>query len=241
MTQAGALSAVLTGFALSSSAPFGKKLSTWSDHRLRAAESFAAGTSLAYVIIDLMIELTGDGLMHVHATLPIGSSDERSLFVVVLLGATWWYLVGAIAAKRGRPEPRYWAYVVPQAIYCLFVGGALTLEADYGMWPLVLFALPILLHLTVIESHMVHDFERQHGGLPRVWLALMPGIGALGWALLGFSHAILFMVLALVAGSTVVQIIQTELPSPASVRVGPFLIGVALYLAMIVGRWSGGG
>ena len=208
--------AVGAAFALAASVPLGRALSTWSDHRLRATESFAAGASLAYVIVDLMVELTGVGGEHVHSTLAIGPTYEKSLFAVVLLGATWWYVVGAVAAKIGRPAARYWAYVVPQGIYCLFVGGALALEAQHGAVPLLLFALPILLHLTVIESHMHHDFEAQHVGITRAALAVAPGLGAVGWALLGFSQAALFTALALVAGSTVVQIIQTELPSPDS-------------------------
>jgi hypothetical protein len=235
-----AVAALLMAFALAAAAPLGKRLSTWSERPLRATESFAAGASLAYVLVDLMIELTGNGMAHVHARAPIGPSEERSLFAVVLMGATWWYLVGALAAKKGESRMRYWAYVVPQAIYCLLVGGALALEADYGALPLLLFWLPILLHLTVIESHMLHDFEKEHVGRSRVMLAVMPGLGAIAWAIIGFSHSTLFFALALVAGSTVVQIIQRELPSPDSVLVWPFLGGVAAYSVMIAIRWTGG-
>ena len=237
LTRAG-LIAVIAAFALAVSAPLGKAMASWPEAKLRATESFAAGASLAYVIVDLMIELTGEGVAHVHATLPITSSSERSLFTVVLIGATWWYMVGALAAKKGQPSGRYWAYVVPQGIYCVLVGGALALEAKYGTWPVVLFVLPIFLHLTVIESHMQHDFGEQHVGLRRAALAMSPGLGAVAWAVLGFSHSILFTALALVAGSTVVQIIQTELPSPSVVRVGPFLGGVVSYSLLVGVRWA---
>jgi hypothetical protein len=235
-----AVTALLTAFALAAAAPLGKKLSTWPERPLRATESFAAGASLAYVLVDLMIELTGNGAAYVHARAPIGPSEERSLFAVVLLGATWWYLVGALAEKKGQSRMRYWAYVVPQAIYCLLVGGALALEADFGALPLALFSLPLLLHLTVIESQLLSNFEREHVGLRRAVLAVMPGLGAIAWAIIGFSHTTLFFALALVAGSTVVQIIQRELPSPASVQVWPFLGGVGMYSAMIAMRWASG-
>src|ERR1700730_9515372 len=138
----------------------------------------------------------------------------------------------------GRPSARYRAYMVPQVVYGVFVGGALALEAEHGVRKLVLFVLPILLHLTVVESHMHHEFELQHKGLTRALIAVAPGLGAMAWLFLGLPQAALFMALALVAGSTVVQIIQTELPSPDLVRIGPFLLGTCVYSAMVAVRWG---
>jgi hypothetical protein len=230
--------ALIASVGLAASLPFGQRLSHWSDHMQRATESFAAGASLAYVIVDLMVELTTVGGKLVHARLPIGPTDEKSLFATVLIGATWWYLVAALAAKIGRPRVRYRAYIVPQAVYCVFIGGALALEAEYGVRQVLLFALPMLLHLTVIESHLLHDFPDEHRALPRIVLALAPSVGAVAWTFLGVPQAALFMALALVAGSTVVQIIQTELPAPNLVRIGPFLLGVCVYSVGVAARWA---
>ena len=231
---------ILTACALAVSLPLGKKLSLWSTHRVRATESFAAGASLAYVIIDLMVELTAIGGTYVHSRVPIGPTPVKSVFAVVLAGATWWYLVAALAAKVHRPHARYRAYVLPQIVYSVFVGGALALEAESG-GRLILFALPILLHFTVVESHIHHAFESQHARFPRMLLAVGPALGAMAWTFLRLPETTLFMALALVAGSTFVQVIQTELPSPAQVRVGPFLLGVGIYVLMIAARWASGG
>lgn len=234
-----AIAAVAAAFGLAASVPLGRSLCHWPPKRLRVAESFAAGASLAYVLADLMVELTLIGGPYVHATLPLGPTYEKSLFVVVLLGATWWYFVDALAGKLKSARARYRAQAVPQAIYGVFVGGALALEAQLGAAQLALFSLPILLHLTVVESHIHHDFEAQHLGVGPIALALAPGMGAVAWSVLGLPRAALFLILALVAGSTVVQIIQAELPSPNLVRIGPFLLGVCVLLAMIVARWAG--
>jgi hypothetical protein len=234
------ISAIFTAFALGAAAPLGRALRHWSHHRLRAAESFTAGASLAYVILDLMVELTSVGGQQVHSTLPIGPTYEKSLFAIVLVGATWWYIVGALAAKMGPGRARYRAYLVPQVVYGVFAGGALALEAEHGARQLLLFGLPMVLHLTVVESHIHHKFEREHAGFARVVMHIAPGLGALAWALLGLPPAALFMALALIAGSTVVQIIQTELPSPDLVRIGPFLIGVGVYSALVAARWASG-
>jgi hypothetical protein len=231
--------ALVAALALAASVPLGAKLSKWSDHKQRAAESFAAGASLAYVLVDLMVELSSVGARHVHAMLPLGPTPEKSLFTVMLGGAAWWYLVAAVATRIGRPRARYRAYVLPQTVYCVFIGGALALEAEHGRRQVLLFALPMLLHLTVIESHMHHEFHEEHQGLPRVILGFAPTVGAIAWTFVGLPPAILFLALALVAGTTVVQIIQTELPSPDLVRIGPFLLGTSVYMLMVAARWAG--
>jgi hypothetical protein len=230
----------VAAFALAASAPLGRALSHWSHGRRRFAESFAAGASLAYVIVDLLVELTGVGAAHVHSTFPLGPSEEKSLFAVVLAGAAWWYIVAAVAAKMGGRRSRYRAHLLPQVAYSACVGGAVALEAEHGIVALALFAAPMLLHLTVLEGHIYQKFEGQHFTLPCALLALAPGAGAIAWAFLGFPEAALYMTLALVAGSTAVQIVQAELPSPAVVRVGPFLMGLGLYSAMVAARWAGG-
>ena len=147
--------------------------------------------------------------------------------------------MAALAAKVHRPRARYRAYVFPQVIYSIFVGGALALEAESG-GRLILFALPILLHFTVVESHINHEFESQHSGFPRTLLAVGPALGAMAWTFLRLPQTTLFMALALVAGSTFVQVIQTELPSPDKVRFGPFLLGVGIYASMVAARWTWG-
>jgi hypothetical protein len=236
----GEVSGVVVAFALAASAPFGWALCHWSQGRQRVAESFAAGASLAYVIVDLLVELTGIGAPHVHSTLPLGPSHEKSLFAVVLAGAAWWYIVAAVAAKMGGARARYRAHLLPQLAYGAFVGGAVALEAEHGIVQLALFAPPMLLHLTVVEGHIHKKFEGQHVGLPRAVLAGAPGAGAMAWAFLGFPESVLYLTLALVAGSTAVQVLQTELPTPTAVRIGPFLLGVGLYSAMVAARWAGG-
>jgi hypothetical protein len=59
------------------------------------------------------------------------------------------------------------------------------------------------------------------------------------WAVFDIPDHILYVALALVAGSTVVQIIHAELPSPEAVRLGPFLAGVAVYATLVGLRWAG--
>jgi hypothetical protein len=229
--------ALVSAFAMLAAAPLGSALNRLSDARLSAAKSFVGGASLAYVVVDLLVELAGAGAP-LHGALPIAPTDDKSLFAVVLCGATAWYVAAALAPRVGGERGGYLAYAVPHGVYRVTVGGALALEAEEGIVRLVLFAIPMLLHLTAVESRFHHRFEREHHGLPRFALDVAPGLGALAWALFEIPDAALFIALAVVAGSTFVQIIQTELPSPELVRVRPFLLGVGVYSAMVVARWA---
>lgn len=238
--DASVVEAVAAAFALAAAAPLGTALDRLSHHRQRLVESFAAGASLAYVLVDLMVELTAAGGDVVHGAVPIGFEPEQSLFGVVLAGATGWYAVEAVAAKiAGRPHGQYRVYLVAQGTYRVLIGGALTLEAEHGARRLLLFALPMLLHLSVVERQAHHEFAfRRRAGASRAVLAFAPGLGAVAWTLFGISATPLFVALALVAGSTFVQIIRADLPSPEVVRVGPFLLGVAAYSVLIALRWA---
>ncbi len=229
--------ALLSAFALAAAVPLGRTLSRWTGRRLYPAQSFAGGVSLAYVILDLMVELTGAASEEVHAALPIGPSREKSLFALVLVGATLWHVVAALATKVGH-RARYLTYALPQAAYRAVVGGALVLEGEHGSTPLVFFAIPMLLHLTVLESRIHREFPSDHAGIVRWVLAVAPGLAATVGTLLQLPEAPLSVALALVAGSTVVQIVQTELPWPDRIRIGPFLVGVCLYSVLIAARWA---
>jgi hypothetical protein len=231
------LAGIIAAFALALSVPFGRLLLKLSHRNQLVTASFAAGVSLACVLVDLLIELTYYGSAHVHSLVPIGRTYEQSLFAVVLAGALAWYSVDSLAARRPNPRARYRAYVVPQIIYEIFLGGALALEAENGIRTLLLLAVPMLLHLSIIEAHIHHDYAVEHHGVPRILLAVAPGFAAMAWSLLNLPPAGLFLALALIAGSTVVQVIQTELPTPAVARLGPFITGAAVYVVMVVARW----
>jgi hypothetical protein len=232
------VSGVLGALALVAAAPLGQGLRLWSSRRLERATSFTAGVSLAYVIVDLLVELTTTGSRALQGRLPARLEVQQSLFAIVLAGATAWYVVGAIAQKLGGERAHYRANLVPRVVYGLFVGGALSLEAEHGLRALLLFDLPMLLHLTVVESHIHREFPGQHVGLSRATLAVAPAVGAAAWAFLGIPEAALFMALALVAGSTFVQILHDDLPSLAAVDIAPFILGVAAYSALVALKWT---
>jgi hypothetical protein len=222
---------------LAGSYPLGRALSRLHESRREALESFIGGTSIAYLVLDLLVELTYRGREPVHAALPLGLEPEQSLFAVVLVGLTVSYVLGALADRLSRHAP-YAAYLGWNIAYNAVVGGALVVETEEGLRALALFALAMLLHLTVRQSHAQSTWGSTHRTWPGLALvASAPALGALLWAGL-LPKPALAVALALVAGTTLMQVVREELPSPSSAHIGTFLLGVAAYSLLIAARWS---
>jgi hypothetical protein len=232
------VAAVAAALALTLAVPLGSVLRGWSARRKHSIHSLAAGISLAYVLLDLLVELT-TGSDAIHAVLPVGPDALRTLFAVVLVGTTLSYAGFTLATRVHGTKAGLRVALVPRLVYGVFVGGAMDLEAEHGTKSLLLFEVAMLVHLAVIHSHLELDLGSWRGRAARAFLALAPALGALAWTSLGLPQAGLFLSLALVAGSTFTQVFQYELPSPADARVGPFVLGVVLYAGLVVVRWAG--
>jgi hypothetical protein len=70
----------------------------------------------------------------------------------------------------------------------------------------------------------------------RSLIAFGPLVGALLWDVL-LPQWLLLVALALVAGSTLVQVVHDELPSPRASHLPGFVLGTAIYAALSVLRW----
>jgi hypothetical protein len=201
-----------------------------------ATAYFAAGTAIAYVMLDLLIELTKVGRVHVHAALPFGPEPEESLFAVVLGGLTASYAIDAVADHHS-PRARNAVHVVFQLVSNALIGGVLVLEAEHGLLPLVLYAVAMLLHLVALEHHMQMTWQESVSPPWRFAVALAPALGAALWSLV-LGEASLFIALALVAGMTLIQVVHDELPSPRATHVPAFVLGVAVFALLSFLRWE---
>jgi hypothetical protein len=89
---------------------------------------------------------------------------------------------------------------------------------------------------TVLEHHIQLTWGATRSGWARWLVAFAPLLGAVLWDAL-LPEAMLFVALALIAGSTLVQVVHDELPTPRASNVRAFLLGTALYAALSVLRW----
>jgi hypothetical protein len=221
---------------LVASYPLGRALGGLHESRREAVESFIGGTSIAYLVLDLLVELTYTAREPLHAAVPVGIEPEQSLFAVVLAGLTVSYVIDALAYRLSRQAP-YAIYLGWTIAYNAVVGGALVVETEEGLRALALFALAMLLHLTVRQSHAQSTWGTRRSQPSLALVACAPAVGALLWAVL-LPKRTLAVAVALVAGTTLMQVVREELPSPSAAHIRAFLLGVAVYAVLIALRWS---
>lgn len=99
------------------------------------------------------------------------------------------------------------------------------------------FWLAMVLHLGVTDHRLTLAFPNEHRGLWR-WAGIAsPLAGAAAWVLVTASLAVFHLVLALVAGATILSIFREEIPSARDVRVRAFLAGIAIFGVLVQARW----
>jgi hypothetical protein len=208
--------------------------------------SFAAGMSVSYVFLDILPDL-----QQRQATvdaLGILTMLDRHVYVLALVGLTisFWVEAASRMSRRQRRragEPDQ----TGRAVYRLSmastfvqngaIGYAIGSPGDPAVEPMWLFAVALGLHFLVNDHSLVEHHGDRYHRQGRWWL-----VGALliGWAVgsipsIGLPSAILPMVLAYVAGGTILNILRHELPgTDRSADVGAFFLGAAGYTALLL-------
>jgi len=71
----------------------------------------------------------------------------------------------------------------------------------------------------------------------RIALAAAPVAGCLLAAGFALSEGVLYTLLALIAGGTIMNVLRHELPNARDVRPAAFVFGVVVYAGLIIGTW----
>lgn len=227
---------IAAGAALSLSAFSSRSLARLAPNSERAVASFAGGVSITYVVLQLLVELFEDARYGAHAALPIAETPLRTLVLLLLLGMVVYTLVQSYAARRAEGPRSYAAVVVPFAIYSMLVGAALVDELHHGLEPFLLYVAAMALHLTVSDHQLSVHFPHEHHGAARAAVVLAPMTGVIAWTVLSPPENLFDVMLAIVAGGTLLYGIREELPAPTKLRPGAFLAGVAVFFALIALR-----
>ncbi|MGZ3456032.1 MAG: hypothetical protein ACXVEF_40880 [Polyangiales bacterium] len=195
--------------------------------------SFAGGVAIAFVLLQLLVELVAHVSEELHAALPLGAEPLHTLVLVVLAGMTAFCIAHAYASRGPESNRTYAALAIPYAIYSMLVGAALVEEIHHGPKAFALYVLAMALHLAVSDQHLGAHFPLEHQGVVRGLVTSAPFLGAVGWVVLAPPAPVFDVTLALVAGATLLNAIREELPAPAYMRSWAFLAGVLIYGALI--------
>jgi uncharacterized membrane protein YfcA len=228
------LSTLLLGGAL---AHVARALARVSASRERLAESFAGGVSLAFVLLDLFVELVAGAADESHPVVRAGPEPVHTIAMLILLGAAVTFSADVYGARRAEGWGTYGVVLAPHAVYGALVGASLVEELHENARAFAVFWLAMALHLGVLERHTRARLPREHRGARRALSVAAPAVGAVVWVLAAPPPTVFHLLLALVAGATILEIFREEIPATREVRVGAFLGGVVASGVLVQARW----
>jgi len=201
--------------------------------------SAAGGTSVAYVFLHLLPELAPSAAA--------GSASEdglsaRHTYLTALAGLCIFYGLERLAIRsHGQPqeqlthggtEPGVFAvHMGTFAVYNFFIG-YLLLHGEQEH--LLLYGLAMGLHFAVNDHGLRHHHQARYDRVGR-WLLAAAVIA--GWAAgtaIELDERVLQLGIALLAGGVILNVVKEELPEQRESRFWAFLLGVAVYSALLI-------
>jgi hypothetical protein len=223
------------------------------DRRWRPrALSAAAGISVCYVFLELLPDVAEQQvLIDTGGFLP---ELENHVYILAMVGLTVFYGVETASRKSRRRSlssgtsehtgnGAYWFSVVSFVILNASIGYAVASPGDEAVEPLWLFALAMGLHFLANDCSLLEHHGERYERTGR-WLLVGGLVG--GW-LIGMvprfeiSPQALALVLAFIAGSTILNVLRNELPdTDRTADVAAFALGASAYGVLLLALGSSG-
>jgi hypothetical protein len=206
--------------------------------RYRAlSSSISGGVGLAYVLLYLLFELAKYGAPRIHATWRLSPDPLESLFVLLLAALSVTFLLQARFEASPDRRDDHLGNALLFVAYNTLAGMGLLEEARGGALNLALYVTALGLHLLFNDVFLTHLWPAAPHGRWRLALAAAPVAGCALAAGFALSDGVLYTLLALIAGGTMMNVLRHELPAARDVRPVAFVGGVVVYAALIIGTW----
>jgi hypothetical protein len=199
--------------------------------------SLAGGVGLAYVCLYLLFELVTTGAGPIHAVLPIGDQPLQAFFVLLLSGLSTAYVLQMRLLKTPDPRDDHRGYASFFIFYNLLAGAGVAEEARWGALNLSFYVVALGLHLLFNDRFLLHLAAGAHTWRWRAALAAAPVLGCVLAVGLNPPESVLYGLLTLVAGGTIINVMRLELPAPENFHPKAFVAGVIGYAALILITW----
>lgn len=210
------------------------------------ALSAAAGIGSCYVFLDLLPDLAEQqGLIVSKGLLP---TLEHHVYILAMVGLTVSFAV-EVASRESRRRNRasgglgitengtFWFSMISFVVLNASIGYAIASPEDQAVEPLWLFALAMGLHFLANDCSLVEHHGERYQRTGR-WL-LIAGLIA-GWliaaaARLEIPPEPLALVLAFIAGGTILNILRNELPdTDRPTDIVAFTLGASAYAILVL-------
>ena len=209
--------------------------------------SLAGGASVAYVFLHLLPEIQ-EGHEELRET---GNAwftwTEYPAYVIALLGLVTFYTLERLARRHGpmahhedledhheRVRAIFWLQMVSFTVYNLIIG-CLLLEVqeedERSFW---LYVIAMGFHFFVTDQGFQRHYRKPYLRIGR-WI--LSGAVLVGWGLSllrEIPHVYLAPLISFIGGGVILNVLKEELPAEQDSKVGPFLIGIFGYGALVL-------
>ena len=202
--------------------------------------SLAGGAATAYVFVYLLPKLA-DAQGKLQPYLVLSELTDTHVYFMALLGLMAFYGLNRVIEisnsreREGKDDtdqashPVFWLHVGSFTLYNILIGYLLLNLDDPGYAPLLVYFVAMAFHTVttdfmLLEEHR-HAYQR-HGR----WL--LAAAVLIGWGLgahTGVDERLLAVLLAVLAGSIVLNVLREELPEARESRFWPFFLGAIGY------------
>ena len=199
--------------------------------------SFSGGVSVSYVFLHLLPELgEAQERLAAHGVLTF---LETHAYLLALAGLSVFYGLERLTAldAKGPDEhspPVFWLHISSFALYNALIGYLLLHREETGVVALALYGAAMGLHFIVNDFGLRERFGRAYHQRGR-WLLVLAILA--GWAAgvaVDVGDAAVAALLAVLAGSVVLNVLKEELPENRESRFSAFIAGAAFYAVVLL-------
>ena len=207
--------------------------------------SGAGGVSVAYVFIHIFPELNEGQKTFTQNTPPSLSFIEHHVYLLALLGFTFFYMLERFVKKYGSHKPSaqkepqhrlsvFWVHIASFSIYNFLIGYLLNHREEQTIQSLIFYFIALALHFTVNDFGLRQHHHQRYDHTGRWVLA---GAIAFGWLVgmvVDVDIHVVTTLFAFLAGSIVLNSMKEELPEDRESSPWAFLCGVTFYALLLL-------
>lgn len=203
--------------------------------------SIASGSSVAYVFLHLLPELTTAQQSIEGALDGVAGAFSHQAYFIAAIGLTVFYGLERLAFRRSNGELTrhpdddatiFWVHIGSFGTYNLLIGYLLADRvSDPGEY--VAFVTALALHFVVNDYGLRKHHEDRYRHTGRWLLSLAVILGALVGSLLELPPPVVLAFLAFVAGGIVLNVLKEELPPERESRFWPFAMGMLAFAVFL--------
>lgn len=202
--------------------------------------SFAAGVTVAYVLLHLLPQLQRYHFALQEMNHDVLSLTEHVVYLLALVGFVLFYGLEKMARGAEPPEkqeahskaPVFWLHMSAYGVYNVVIGYLLVREETPRM--LALFSIGIAVHFVVNDQ----GFRQHHGRqFRRLWRWILAGAILVGWCVAAATPPQALIsggLVALLAGGILLNTFKEELPGERESRYWSFALGSIGYAAILI-------